>query len=79
MLKSGRNYNLRTSSKAIYDELLPLLKKYAHDAKSRVEASTSFQKAQKKVRKIYHSHPSQAIFAVIIIAVSFTCCCIALI
>ena len=67
---SGRSYYMRTNQKDTYDDFFPALKKYAKIAKKRAQASTVFQRAQHKVRKVYTHFICQSIFALIIIGVS---------
>ena len=67
---SGRTYTLRTDSKRLYDEILPLLTKLSKKARRRAEAHTLFQKCQRKVRKIYSHNFCQSFIALIIMGVS---------
>ena len=67
---SGRSYYLRTSTKETYDEILPLLQFSVKTASKQAQASTNFQRAQRKVRKIYGHVAIQSLFALIIIGVS---------
>ena len=69
---SGRSYYLRTDSKAVYDEIFPLLKNFAKSAKERAQATTHFQRAQLRVRTVYGHIICQSIFAMIIIGVRTT-------
>ena len=67
---SGRTYTLRTRSKELYDEILPLLIKMSKKARRRAEARTFFRKCQWKVRKIYTHYGAQSFIALIIMGVS---------
>ena len=50
---SGRTYYLRTESKSLHDDIMPLLRKYSVAARERAQASTLFQKTQRRVRKVH--------------------------
>ena len=67
---SGRSYYLRTSSKDTYNEIFPLLTKFARVARERAQASTHFRRAQLRVRNIYQHIVCQSIVASIITGVS---------
>ena len=67
---SGRTYTLRTHSKKLYDETLPLLIKFAKKARKRAQARSLFQKCQLVVRRIYSHHICQSSLALIIMGVS---------
>ena len=67
---SGRTYNLRTKSKAMHDEVVPLLSKFSEDAKRRALSSTMFRKSQLYVRTIYERTVCQSLIALIIVGVS---------
>ena len=67
---SGRTYTLRTSSKGLYHEILPLMDKLLKNARRRARATTLFRKFQWKVRKVYSNNLCQSIIAVIIMGVS---------
>ena len=71
---SGRTYTLRTRSKELYDEILPLLTKLSKKARRRAEAHTLFQKCQWTVRKIYTHSASQTFIALVIMGVSNDSC-----
>ena len=67
---SGRTYHLRTQSKSMHEQVVPLLSKFSKDARRRAESSTVFRKSQIQVKKIYERTVCQAAIAIIILGVS---------
>lgn len=67
---SGRGYSLRTSSKKVFDDILPALIKSTRSAKKKAETQSRFRKAQLYIREIYQHALCQGFFALLIIAVS---------
>ena len=72
---SGRSYYMRTTAKETYDEFFPVLIKFSKAARKRAQASTTIQKIQRRIRKIYGHVICQSIFALIIVGVSSTRTC----
>ena len=67
---SGRTYTMRTRSKALYDDVLPLLTKLAQTAQRRAQANSLFRRCQRKVREIYNHSICQSLIALVITGVS---------
>ena len=67
---SGRTYTVRTHSKRLYEETLPLLIKFSKNARRRAQARSFFRKCQLEVRRIYSHRICQSTIALIIIGVS---------
>ena len=70
---SGRSYYLRTWSKEVHEEIFPLLNQLVKNARKRSGGSSAFQRAQRKIRKLYGHFICQSIFAFIIVGVSIEC------
>jgi hypothetical protein len=66
---SGRSYYLQADSGDVKQQIISQLQMLAKNAKKKADVTSSFRKAQDRVRSVYNARPFQSATALLIVAV----------